>query len=139
MAFTSGIDNFLQLFVNDINSKYKDSLSELRDIEKTMRLFPTADFVEYADKYMIICDIPGVNKSDIFIKLSDNILSIRGSRIIPDYPKIICTERDFGEFERRFQIPADINKSSISSKYENGILSIVIPRLETSEVEINVE
>ena len=83
--------------------------------------------------YHIDVDLPGVNKEDINIDIKDSKLTISGQRDIKkeikeeDYYKV---ETSFGKFQRVFTLPDNIDTENISASSDNGVLEVVIPKIE---------
>lgn len=83
--------------------------------------------------YHIDVDLPGIKKEDINIDIKENTLTISGERNIKkevqekDYYKV---ESSFGKFQRIFTLPDDIDFENITALSENGVLEIVIPKIE---------
>lgn len=53
----------------------------------------------------------------------------------------IRVERSFGEFQRSFMLPENVNKDSINAKFENGVLDIVLDKAEPEkpkEIEVTI-
>ena len=93
------------------------------------------------DKALIIqSPIAGVEKDDLDIYLEDDILIIRGERKREDIGEEI-KDKDFftqecywGQFSRSLRLPLDnIDTDNISASMKNGILTIVIPKIEKSK------
>ena len=88
--------------------------------------------------YHIEVDLPGMSKEDINISVEDNNLIISGERKIKEeikeenYYKI---ESSFGSFSRSFSLPEDVDIENIHAQSEDGVLEIVVPKLEKEEVE----
>jgi HSP20 family protein len=83
--------------------------------------------------YHIDVDLPGMSKEDIHVDINDNKLTISGERKYKnevkeeDYYKI---ETSFGKFQRSFTIPEGVDAENITASSENGVLEVVIPKLE---------
>ena len=77
-------------------------------------------------KYFIDAALPGLNQSDIEVRINDNILTIKGKKEEHFGQK----ERDYhggyyGFFrERSFMLPSNIVSGNVNAKFENGILHI---------------
>jgi HSP20 family protein len=106
---------------------------------------PAVDIKEEDNQFLVIADIPGVNKEDINISLENNILTIHGERKTErkeekkGYSRI---ERTQGQFYRRFSLPQTADESKISAAYKQGVLEISIPKKEISKqkrIEIKTE
>lgn len=79
------------------------------------------------DKNMVVrVDIPGVDKKDIDVNLSEYTLTIAGKRKYDDKDKT----PNYAEFKRIIQLPARADVDNTKTKYENGVLEITIPKLE---------
>ena len=93
------------------------------------------------DKALIVqSPIAGVEKDDLDIYLEDDILIIRGERKREDIEEEI-KDKDFftqecywGQFSRSLRLPLDnLDTDNISASMKNGILTIVIPKIEKSK------
>lgn len=92
--------------------------------------------------YHIDVDLPGVDKKDINIDVQENTLTISGTREIKeevkeeDYYKV---ETSFGKFQRVFTLPENIDSENISASSQNGVLEIVIPKIEKDKNRKKIE
>ncbi len=107
--------------------------------------FPLLDLCETANCFLLKIDLPGVEKEDVSIKLCDNIAAIEGvkkERVEEDKFDFICMERTFGYFKRMIKFPLPIDPSAAKAKYENGVLTVVIPKIQEKrkkEIEVKIE
>ena len=109
-------------------------------------VFGDADIKE-TDKEMIVkMDLPGLAKDQIKIKLEgDQILKVSGSRESDkeeqkttqnfQYSRV---ERQHGAFERSIKLPAAAQDSGTQAKYDNGVLTITIPKAKEAKKEVTV-
>jgi len=89
---------------------------------------PPVDIYEYTDKFLVIVELPGVNKEDIDITLKDNILKISGYKKefgANDRLRIHQMEISYGYFERVIQV-FNVDESNIKAEFKDGILFITI-------------
>ena len=49
--------------------------------------------------------------------------------------RAVISERSFGQFSRIITLPRNIDPDKITSKYEDGVLEIIIPKIEEEEPE----
>lgn len=112
---------------------------------------PTSEFgdadIKETDKDMIVkMDLPGVSKDQIKVKLEDSrVLKVSGSREVdkeeqkttPD-AKYYKAERQRGAFERSIKLPVPASESGIRARYENGVLTITIPKAQEVKKEVAV-
>lgn len=104
---------------------------------------PAVDIREEENQYLLHADLPGVAAKDIDITMEDNVLTISGKRHSEstenkeNYRRI---ERVSGMFLRQFTLPKDADAEHIKAKTDNGILEIVIPKVEARQarkIEVN--
>ena len=96
-------------------------------------LKPSVEINESNDAFMISADLPGIEKSDIEVKVEENTLILNASRHIDkldNNEKFHYNERSFGTFSRSFKLPKTVKEEKITAKLDNGVLSIVIPKAE---------
>ena len=91
------------------------------------------DIHEEADRFVIEADLPGIDPKDIEITMEQGILTIKGERVSDKeeihegYKRV---ERVRGTFYRRFSLPDSADADHIEAKGKNGVLEIVLPKLE---------
>ena len=88
--------------------------------------------------YHVEVDLPGMKKEDIEIQVEDNTLVISGERKVKEeikeenYYKI---ESSFGKFSRSFSLPEDADIEQIHAESQDGVLEVVVPKLEVQKVD----
>lgn len=94
---------------------------------------PRVDLSETEDTYRIELDIPGMTRDDITISYQDNQLAISGERreeARDEDNEYVRVERSFGHFYRAFRLPKTVNADEIEAAYDNGVLTINVPKAE---------
>ena len=94
---------------------------------------PLMDVSETESDYLIMMDLPGVEKKDVNINLSNGILTVSGDRKTSekgDDNNRIWHETSYGAFSRSFELTSDIVEEKIEAKFSNGVLNICIPKAE---------
>jgi len=97
---------------------------------------PRVDLSETEDNYRIELDIPGMTRDDITISYQDNQLAISGERreeARDEDNEYVRVERSFGHFYRAFRLPKTVNADEIEAAYDNGVLTISVPKAEESK------
>lgn len=92
---------------------------------------PPADVEEYADRFVLKLDVPGVNLTAVEITLDQGVLSISGQREKDAGDKEVersRVERPHGRFHRRFTLPDTVDAASVRAQGNNGVLEVVIPK-----------
>ncbi len=103
--------------------------------------------IHSADKNLVIdADIPGVDKRDIKIEIENGILRIFGERRTPERAahllegNTLLEERNYGSFERSFELPDAYDLNSIKAVYSGGVLTLSIPpsaKAEPREIPVD--
>ena len=94
---------------------------------------PSVDINESNHAFMITADLPGIKKSDIEVKVEKNVLILNAERKIEkknDNEKYHFSERRSGTFNRSFKLPKSVKEEKITADFDNGVLSIIIPKAE---------
>jgi HSP20 family protein len=92
---------------------------------------PPADIEEYADRFVLKIDIPGVDPGTVDITLDQGVLSVVGNRGRDQAERDVQrvrNERPDGRFHRRFSLPETVDSSAVRAAGKNGVLQIVIPK-----------
>ena len=92
---------------------------------------PPVDIEEYADKFVIYADVPGIDPAAIEITLEKGVLTLSGSRELAVEQNGIerkRAERASGRFLRRFVLPDTADSDNVSASNKNGVLEVVIPK-----------
>ena len=92
---------------------------------------PLVDVREDADSILIRADLPGVRPEDVKLTWEKDVLTLSGQRQSEKTDKAAkyhLVERTHGTFERRFGLPKDADGGAAEASFENGVLSVVIPK-----------
>jgi HSP20 family protein len=91
------------------------------------------DVVQRPDEIVVKASIPGVKPEAIELAIEDNILTLRADRK-PDFEDdksvYLVQERPTGSFYRALRLPDTVDANKVQSNYENGVLTIVLPKAE---------
>ena len=91
------------------------------------------DIKEKKDKYLIDIDLPGYDKEDIKMEISDGYLTVHASvnKEVDDEKekgKYVRKERYVGECSRSFYVGENVSEDEIKAKFKNGTLTIEVPK-----------
>lgn len=80
-------------------------------------------------------NLPGVKKEDVKAELKDGYLTVQVSSNTnndekDDKGRYIRRERFSGSCSRRFYVGQRVKQEDIKAKFENGILTMVVPKKE---------
>jgi HSP20 family protein len=94
---------------------------------------PPADLTVSDNDLVLTMDLPGFTADELQIEVLNGELVIRGERERPELAegsRWVFTERSFGRFERRLQLPRGIDPDAVSASMANGVLSLIVPKPE---------
>lgn len=127
-------------FLNEVNKMIEHAIRPTNKTDssyiETSRWIPAVDIKEDKKQFVILADLPGVDKNDINISMENNILTIKGSRPEETTGEQISycrSERIRGNFHRQFTLPDTADESNIEAKVQKGVLEITIPKKETAK------
>ena len=89
--------------------------------------------VKESDKaYTVQAEVPGVSKEDIHVSLDGSVVTLRAEVKQQDSQsreeKVLRTERYYGAVSRSFQLPQDIDQTQAKARYDNGVLTLTLPK-----------
>jgi HSP20 family protein len=93
---------------------------------------PAVDIKESNNDLRVDLELPGLQPEDVEITAENGILTIRGEkrgeRKEGEENRYHLVERTYGSFMRSFTLPKGVDEDQINADFENGILSIRIPK-----------
>lgn len=94
------------------------------------------DVKETDGNYTVQAEVPGVSKGDIHVSIDGNAVTVRAEVKQQDSSgkdeKVLRSERYFGAVSRSFQLPVDIDQTQAKAKYDNGVLTLILPKKQAS-------
>lgn len=98
------------------------------------------DIYQTKDAIVIKSTMAGVDPKDLDISISNDLLTIRGSREFAENisePDFYCRECYWGSFSRSIVLPQQVDQTKARSTLKNGILTIVLPKkYKTTSIRI---
>lgn len=99
---------------------------------------PSANIVEEKEKFMIDLAAPGLDKEDFKINIDERVLTIsveKEEKKEEETNKFTKKEFSYSAFKRSFNLPDSIHVDKIEARYENGILTVNLPKKEEAIVK----
>jgi HSP20 family molecular chaperone IbpA len=105
-------------------------------------IMPPVDIYETQDGLVLCADMPGVESSELKIRLEENILTIQGRAkpaidLEPTY-----REFELGNFFRQFELSDMVDQDKITARLRHGVLIMELPRAEKAkpkQIPVQVE
>jgi HSP20 family protein len=123
-------------------SKQELQVQQKRELEKKQettvpaRIFvPMADIYETPDALKVVLEMPGVDKSNVNVRVEDGVLTVEGRLDFSKYRDLqpLYTEYNIGHYSRSFRLTTKINQSEIGAEMKDGVLSLVLPKAEKAK------
>ena len=116
------LDDIMDSFFNTRRSSYQEGF-----------LAPTVDLVAKENEYILKAELQGVSKDDIEVEVSDTHILLKAEKKEDEE----CRNCDYyyresihGKMMREIPLPEKINKEKTEVKFENGILTLKMPKAE---------
>ena len=122
-----------------------------RDIEKSIFSFPRIEFPSFPKLQETSCDVidegkqlkvkvdlPGINKKEIVLNVSDNAIEIHAEHNEESEEKkknYLRRERSQASYDRIIPLPEKIHSDKVRSKLTDGVLEIILPKAKPTPVQ----
>ena len=104
---------------------------------------PKVDVIDHDDKVIVKAELPGVEKKDLDVTMSDNTVTVKGSvshekeETKGDYYR---REMSSGTFSRTVALPAEVDADKADATYKDGVLELTLPKLaKAKRHKVNVK
>ena len=128
-------------FDNDFSDNF---VNGVRRVNATA---PAVNVKEDADKYTMEVAVPGIKKDYVRIDLNkDGDLELSIENKLEHHEEdgkaehkehYLRREFSYTNYQQTYSLPEDVEKENISAKVEDGILSIVLPKIKKNEASVN--
>src|SRR5258706_12897238 len=127
---------------DQVNRLFSDVFERKGEESSLTAWAPSVDIYETEHELVVKADLPEVHPKDLDIRVENNILTIRGERKFErkvNEENYLRVERAYGSFARSFTLASTVNSEAINADYQNGVLTLSIPKREEAEPkQINV-
>ncbi|MBQ6511078.1 Hsp20/alpha crystallin family protein [Methanobrevibacter sp.] len=146
-------DNVISDLYKSID-EFKDSLKNMQktadqkynDYKKATVQSLDVDLIETEDVYYIKAAVPGIDKDDILIEAGDNDITIEATfkAYIEEFEEdetaeVIASSLKSGKCIKTIRFENSLDIENISAKFNNGTVTISIPKLVIPKHKVNVE
>jgi HSP20 family protein len=117
-------------------------VQQKRELEKkeegtipTRVFLPATDIYESEDALTVVVEMPGVDKDDVAVRIEDGVLNVEGRLDFSKYQNLVpvYTEYNIGNYARSFRLSAKIDQSKIAAEMNDGVLSLLLPKVEEAK------
>lgn len=119
----------------DERNAWRDTFEPMGPFEGFGMRCPRIDVVDHENEVLVRAELPGVDKKDIDISLSENMMTLRGSarheeKVEKD--NYFRTEISQGSFLRSVYLPVEVDSDKATASLRDGILEVRLPKVEPS-------
>ncbi|MEM9103123.1 MAG: Hsp20/alpha crystallin family protein [Pseudomonadota bacterium] len=125
-----------ELYGRRAESRSSPFLSQFSTMSKNTDWMPAVDLEERPNGYVLKVEIPGIDPKEVDISAQGGVLTIKGEKKYDretDENGLKVMERAYGSFFRQFTLPVNANADDISASADIGVLTIEIPKSQTTE------
>ncbi|MGB9635925.1 MAG: Hsp20/alpha crystallin family protein [Thermoplasmata archaeon] len=140
--FERAIRNFERAF---FDMAFRSPLAFRREFKEPEIRAPFVDMIDTGKEFKVIAEMPGATKDKIDVSISGNTLEISsetGTSTESTEGNVVHKERTYRKFYRCIELPEDIVPEKATSRLNNGVLEIVLPKknpTEKKKVKVNIE
>jgi len=145
-------DNYINSFDRIFDEMFKTTFPEIFKISGIETIdggYPKVNVMSYPESIVIEAEIAGMDKKDISVDVNiehgEKYLTIRGSKSTDVSEKnedeVVYLRRELkrSSFSRTFHVGNTLNLDNISAEFNNGLLTITIPKMEKETGVTKVE
>jgi HSP20 family protein len=123
----------------EMMNEFEEEQQDLKRDKSPLVNFPKTDIYLTDTAVIVLLEIPGVIKEDVFLSVSGNKLSVRGVIKMPIMNGMpILTERKYGEFQRIIELPEPTASRNIQARFERGLLVVTYARRYIQEEPVSI-
>ena len=94
---------------------------------------PAVDVRETPAGFVVSAELPGMTSDQVEVNVENGVLSISGEKKDKreeggEGENYHLVERRYGRFQRNFSLPRSVDPSSVDARFENGILTVNLPK-----------
>lgn len=122
-----------------INNLFDEFFAHLPSDTTKENLTTPVNIYENNDDFTVDLVASGCNKEDFKINVEKEILTIsyhKKEETEPKNCKILRKDFSVKSFKRSFNLDSNVNIDDIKARYENGILSVILPKKESIQVQL---
>ena len=99
--------------------------------------YPKCNVLNFDDRVEIEAAIPGLTKDDVSVEVVDGVLTIKAEsnqRVDVEDSQYVKREVKRSAFARSFRLGDNLVEDCISGAFENGILTITLPKVQPTNI-----
>ncbi|MFN3727052.1 MAG: Hsp20/alpha crystallin family protein [Allosphingosinicella sp.] len=133
-----GDDSPLMSFRREVDRLFDDMFGGWPSVGSGMGrgsvAWPNVELSENERELRITAEMPGMTDKDVELLLENGMLTLRGEKKSESEDKDRgYSERFYGRFERRIQLPSNVDESGAKADFREGLLTVTLPKSAEAE------
>jgi len=132
------VQDKMNQLIEDFMAESPAAAGAFRDVMK-----PLADVKETDEEVVVTMDLPGMDKADVEISVTEDTLEVKAERKVEKEEKeeeFRRKERSFARFERSLTLPAEVKAEEAKASLKDGVLEVHLPKVEvTARKKVKIE
>ncbi|RLM53376.1 Hsp20/alpha crystallin family protein [Halobellus sp. Atlit-31R] len=123
-------------------SRQLDAMSRQFEETRRFRREVAVDLREETDSFVAVADLPGFEREQIDISVSDRLLTIEAAReesTTAEEDRYVHRERRSDSIQRSIRLPAEVRAADADATYNNGVLTVTLPKRAVDEESYHVD
>ena len=136
MPFMALNRDVARLFDELLQSPLRATPAEQASLDAPTIMSPQINVSETNSEIRVTAELPGVDPDHLEVDVIDDMLMIRGEKTLEreaDDENFHLLERTYGSFQRNIQLPFNPTSDQVRANFENGVLTVTIPKGEQQQ------
>lgn len=132
----------IERMFEQMNQQFEQSPWAMGQQEMFGRGSVDIDLADHGDEFVVTADLPGFEKENINVQCTDDQLTIRAekeSETEANEENYLRRERATEQMQRSVRLPEPVDADGVSAKFQNGVLSVTLPKADSSEKGQNID
>lgn len=116
---------------------------EMKSMQPFEGRVPKVDMIDRDKEVVIRAELPGVNKDDLDVTLSENTVTIKAHTTREEKEEkgdYYRREMSRGDFQRTLTLPGGVDEAKAKANFADGVLELTLPKMEkTSRRKVKVD
>ena len=133
--FLTPFDEIFNSFMGDMFPTFHQEFGQDFFVQGS---YPKCNVVNFDDRVEIEAAIPGLSKEDVAVEIADGVLTIKAEsnqRVDVEDSQYVKREVKRSAFARSFRLGENLDESSVTGAFENGILTLTLPKVQPTQTE----
>ncbi len=124
------VQDKMNQLIEDFMAESPTAAGAFKDVMK-----PLADVKETDDEVVVTMDLPGMDKGDVEISVTEDTLEVKAERKTEkeeEKEEFHRKERTFARCERSLKLPAEVKAEEAKASLKDGVLEVHLPKVEVT-------